>query len=49
MADISRLEALAVGKARYARLDSYFRLRKREPLIALCYRHGGLVVKASAS
>ena len=34
-AKISRLEALEVGKACYARLHSYSRLKKREPLIVL--------------
>ena len=34
-AEISRLDALAVGKTCYARLYSYSRLKKKEPLIAL--------------
>ena len=42
---MSRLDALAIGKAYYARLYLYSRLRKREPLIAQKLSHqmvGGL-------
>ena len=38
---MSRLEALAVGKACSARLYSYSRLKKRDPLIALGSHQGG--------
>ena len=47
---ISRLEALAVGKAYYyARIYSYSRLRKGEPLIAPCSQGGGGVVVGERS
>ena len=38
---VSKQEALVVGKACYERLYSYFRLKKREPLIASGSHHGG--------
>ena len=45
---MSRPEALAVGKACCARLYSYSRLKKREPLIALGSNQGGFLISASA-
>ena len=48
---MSKLEALAVGKACYARLYSYPRFKKREPLIALGFHPGeggGFLSSASA-
>ena len=39
--EMSRLEALEVGKACYVRLQSYSRFKKREPLIALGSDLGG--------
>ena len=49
-AEMSRLEALAVDKACYARLYSNSRLKHREPLLALgSHQGGGGVVFISAS
>ena len=53
MANISMLEALAVGKACHARIYSYFRFKKRELLIALGSHRGvgwggGVSISASA-
>ena len=44
---ISRLEYPGPGKACYARLHSYSRLKKREPLIALGLPSGEFLISAS--